>query len=80
MSQDMERADMLTLTVSRRDVEGWSRPAGTYRDTERDRTDFYSRGQGRQGGYYESDMESLVSHSAFDTKKHPYSGNGEAFS
>ena len=33
-------------------MEGWSRPAGSYtRDTERDRTDYYSRGQGgRQGG------------------------------
>ena len=66
---------------SRRDVEGWSRPAGTYtRDTERDRTDYYSRGQGgRQGGYYESDMESVMSHSAFDTKKPPYSGNKQGF-
>ena len=61
-------------------MEGWSRPAGTYtRDTERDRRDYYSRGQGgRQGGgggYYESDMESVMSHSAFDTKKPPYSGS-----
>ena len=69
----------MAYSFSRRDVEGWSQPAGTYdRDTERDRTDYYSRGQGgRQGGphYYESDMESVMSHSAFDTKKPPYSGN-----
>ena len=61
----------------RRDVEGWSRP-GTYtRDMERDRTDYYSRERRQQ--YGDTDMDSIVSGSALNTKKPPYSGTSLHF-
>ena len=65
---------------SRRDVEGWSRPGNYTRDTERDRTDYYSKdNRDRRGGggqYYDTDMESVVSTSALYKKQHPTTSGG----
>ena len=62
-------------------MEGWSRPGNYTRDTERDRTDYYSkdnrRGGGGGGGYYDTDMESVVSTSAlYNKKQHPTTSGG----
>ena len=67
-----------TTTSRHRDVEGWSRPGGYNRDTERDRTDYYSRDRDRS--YHDTDIESNMSASAL-TKKTPYtSGSTVQFS
>ena len=61
-----------TNTAIRRDVEGWSRPGNYTRDTERDRTDYYSRDNRDSRDtrpYHDTDMESNFS--ALN-KKNPY--------